>query len=525
MKINIKIFITLSLLILTNQINSKDIPDNIYNVKEYITKTGKLNLITDQLQTLVDECSKTGGGYIYFPSGEYLTGTLTLKDNVFLDIAPGATIYGSTDMKDYPVTGKNRKSLIYSDGANNIGIIGKGVINGQGDTFWRDQKGPLIRPDRFLLFENSKNIFIEDIKLTNSPNWNLEVRLCDGVWIEGLSIINDRKSPNTDGIDPVSSKNVFISNCYIDTGDDGICPKSIGDIPNENLTVTNCIIISDDSAIKLGTRSETYIRDAVFSNIVIKNTDYGIAFYAKDGGVFENIRFSNIHIESTYGDNADSTKSSGTYPIFIDLERRNPKTPMGAVRNVVFSNISIDTQDGHCVFLGQPDSKLENIYLSDIQYTVNERRPYKDNYKPRGVKDLKDKAPNDFSHIESYFTFAHIDNLNIDKLTIQDLSDNPNYEKSMIWGYDVHSVVLSNFRNKQTIANKKLPLLYFKESSSVEIKSNSPAPSLSPFLHLEGKNSKNIVTHSNNLLNFNKLFSYSDDFATSELIDINNITN
>jgi len=494
-----------------------------YNVNEYIKSTGKSNLITTQLQNLIDKCSEAGGGYIYFPAGEYLTGTIELKDNTYLELTPGATLYGSTDMKDYPVVGKNNKSLIYANGANNIGIIGNGTINGQGDSFWRNKEQPYIRPDRFILFENSSNIKIENVLITNSPNWNIEVRLCDWVWIDGISIVNERKSPNTDGIDPVSSKNVFISNCYIETGDDAICPKSIGNTPNENLVVTNCIIISDDSAIKLGTRSETYIRDALFSNIIIKNTEYGIAFFAKDGGTFENIRFDNIHIQSTIDMQADSTKPMGTYPIFIDLEKRSPEAKLGSIKNVFFNNITIDSQDGHCVFLGQPDSKFENINLSNIDFTLHQRKPYDDNRKPRGVKNLKDKAANDFSHIASHFTFAYIDGLNIDNLSIHDLSTNANNERHMIWGYDVNQITISDFKNYQLVANKKLAQFHFKESTSVEVKSCTPAFSVSSFMCLEGERTKNVVLHNNNFLKLKTIVELGKTVQSKELIELNNL--
>ena len=82
--------------------------------------------------------------------------------------------------------------------------------------------------------------------MLNSPNWNLELLNCDWAWIDGVSMISDLNSPNSDGIDPTSSSHVYISNCYFELGDDAICPKSRGTKPTEYVVVENCIIKSKD---------------------------------------------------------------------------------------------------------------------------------------------------------------------------------------------------------------------------------------------------------------------------------------
>ena len=38
----------------------------------------------------------------------------------------------------------------------------------------------------------------------------------------------------------------------------------------------------------------------------------------------------------------------------------------------------------------------------------------------------------------------------------------------MIWGYDVHEFAISGFKNKLVVENRELPLLHFKESSSIQ---------------------------------------------------------
>ncbi len=48
----------------------------------------------------------------------------------------------------------------------------------------------------------------------------------DVITITGITIGNPSDSPNTDGIDPDSRRNVFISNSSISVGDDCVCIKS-----------------------------------------------------------------------------------------------------------------------------------------------------------------------------------------------------------------------------------------------------------------------------------------------------------
>lgn len=496
-------------------ITSFSLQAQIYNVRDFIDSPDRTTKITTQIQQLIDSCHANGGGEIYFPAGEYLTGTIVLKDNVFLNISSGATIYGSKDMVDYLDT--KLQSLIFADGADNVGIFGQGTINGQGDSFWRDKEHPYTRPDRFVLFQHCTNVKINDIFLINSPNWCIDVRFCDGVWIDGVRIYNERKSPNTDGIDPVSSKNVFISNCYIETGDDAICPKTRGDQPLENLVVTNCILISDDSAIKFGTRSDSDIRNVVFSNIIIRNSDYGIAFFAKDGGTFENIRFNNIHIETTKNQAYDITKPMGNYPIFLDLERRYAESKLGAVRNIYFNDITIDTHDGHCMFLGQPDSKLENIQLTNISYVLHNRYSFDGKRKPRGVRHLKDKAANDYAHIAAHFSFAHIDGLQIENLFIKDVAEQSQHERRMVWGYDVHNVSINQFSNRVAKINTYTPQIHFNDATYIDLTNCSPVVSDSPFLFLEGKRTANIYLQNNKLDHLKQVVEGGKGFDLKEI--------
>jgi hypothetical protein len=498
-----------------------DTPTSVYNVKERIPEAGKSILITGQIQALIDECSEQGGGYIYFPAGEYLTGSLILRDNTFLYLTPGATLFGSTEISHYTEAAGN--SLIYAGGSSNFGIMGQGTINGNGDFFWRGKERPYDRPDRFLLFEDCRDIRISGITFLNSPNWNLELRRCDFAWIDGVSMICEMDAPNTDGIDPVSSSHVFISNCYFELGDDAICPKSHGTRPTEFVVVENCVIKSDDSAIKLGTGSEAPIRNLVFNNIIIKDTQYGIALFAKDGGTFENIRFSNITIESARTEDGRTDRPRGSYPIFADIERRRPDSPLSAINDIHFSNITINSHDGHCLFLGQPDRPIEGLHFSDITFRLERHRAFEGNKKPRGNRSLTDRAANDYSHIPSNFTFAHVDGLHIEGLNIQDVDDSGDMERHMVWGYDVHHVLVRGFSNRLRHANNELSQINLRDVSDVEISSSRPTTTSAPFLSLEGAATSGVILMNNNFGKLDRIVGARSEVSDTALTEFNNL--
>ena len=66
----------------------------IYNVLDYGAVADTSVLSTTAIQKAIDECAKNGGGTVCVPSGDYLTASLLLKNNVNLRLEGGATLYG-----------------------------------------------------------------------------------------------------------------------------------------------------------------------------------------------------------------------------------------------------------------------------------------------------------------------------------------------------------------------------------------------------------------------------------------------
>jgi hypothetical protein len=393
-------------------------PYPVFEPAAYGAKADRRTNDAAAIQKAIDACARAGGGMVYFGAGNYLSGTIVLKSNVTLHLSPGATLWGSRRIQDYsPV------HLIYAQGAENITIEGQGTINGNGDAFWEpDFRAKAERPMQMIELVSCRNVRIRDVRIRNTPAWGIHPWDCDGVFIRGISMITDMRGPNTDGIDPDSSRNVLISDSYIEGGDDAICLKTTRRQDGkpapacEHVTVTNNVLISDDSAIKLGTASYGDFRDCTFSNNVITGTRYGIAMYIKDGALVEGIQFSNITIDtsvSLYNQRTNSKREWVEYPIFLDLEKRNEDSVLSRIRDVSFSDINIRGK-GRVLVGGLPDRPLENLSFRNVTMRMTGFETVEKQKKPRGVAKIRPSTPEtDYSNVPSAMIFANVRGLNL----------------------------------------------------------------------------------------------------------------
>ncbi len=499
----------------------------VYNVRQYGAVGDSERLDTKAVQEAIDACSESGGGTVYFPEGTYLVGTVILRSNVTLHLESGAKILGSPSLDHY-----DPPHLIYADNAQNIAITGRGVIDGQGQSFW-DLEGELTatedyralkRPAMMVELEACQDVLIKGVTLQNSPSWALNLVGCDRVTVDGVSIINPRKGPNTDGLDIVSSSNVFVSNCYIDGGDDCICLKArLKNKPVENVTVTNCVLISDDSAIKFGTRSTGDIRYCVFSNIVIRNTQYGIGFYMKDGGIYEDIQFENIIIENCRDPRQKLDYYpqvpggvGGVYTIFMDVEPRTDTSKVGSIRNIVFSDISMNTDGGNCLIQGMPDRPIEDVTFNNVRMRVATTGDFSKRHKPRGVKNMP-LSPNDYAYVPSLFAFAHVRGLTLTNLQVEVVDPHPAHEQHAIYGTNLEGVIVDGFKGRQAVPDGKLAVIQLEQSRNVFISGSKALPGSGCFLQLTGSDTRGISLIGNDLSEAKKAFELAKGIRSKVL--------
>jgi len=254
-------------------------PSPFFNVTDYGAVGNGTTLCTKAIQKAVDACATAGGGTVYIPAGKYLSGAIFLKSNVTLNVSEGATLLASKNFEHFPpfkpgwrIQSDDTRvsSLITGCDLENVAVTGRGTLNGQGRVWWdafnkdkssEDGEQKILshgRP-RVINLYRCRDVLIECVKIINSPSWTAHLVGCDNVVVDGISIVNPEEGPNTDGVNPESCRNVRISNCFIDTGDDCITLKSGRDEegrlkarPTENVAITNCIMYKGHGAVVIG---------------------------------------------------------------------------------------------------------------------------------------------------------------------------------------------------------------------------------------------------------------------------------
>ncbi|KAJ6850256.1 putative polygalacturonase [Iris pallida] len=261
-----------------------------------------------------------GGAQLFVPAGRWLTGSFVLISHLTLSLDKDAVIIGSTDPSDWPIIdplpsygrgrelpGRRHQSLIYGYNLTDVIITGEnGTIDGQGIVWWDWFHNKTLNYTRPHLVElmYSTGVVISNLTFTNSPFWAIHPVYCSYVHIKNVTILAPPDSPNTDGIDPDSSDNVCIEDCYIRTGDDVIVIKSGWDEygisfgrPSTNITIRRIVGQGHSGAgISFGSEMSGGISDVRAEDIHLFNSLHGIRLKTSPGrgGYIRNIYISGV---------------------------------------------------------------------------------------------------------------------------------------------------------------------------------------------------------------------------------------
>lgn len=323
----------------------------VYARDHLITQYGAVadgkTINTKYIQKAIDEASAEGGGRVIVPAGNFMTGSLFLKSGVDLHVELGAVLLGSHSTNDYQKLA-GRAALIIAEAQDHISISGEGIIDGQGqellvDIFQKLRSGEakdnpiwlVKRPEygraMVLYLKGCHNVSVTDITLKNASNWVQDYRECVDVVINRITV-QSTAYWNNDGLDITDSKNVRITNCFINATDDALCLKS--ENPNsacENIFVDSCTLRSSANGLKFGTANAGGFKHIKVRHLTVYDTyRSAIALESVDGGVMEDIDIQYVDAKNT--GNA----------IFIRRGHRNTNGTVGTAKNIYIAHVKVE---------------------------------------------------------------------------------------------------------------------------------------------------------------------------------------
>ena len=395
---------------------SLKIPDfencKVFDITEFGAVTGDQQKTTDAIAKAIDEANLVGGGTVFIPEGEWLTGKIHFKSNVNLHLAKGAVLHFSDNPTDYlPAVHTtweglecyNYSPLIYAYQCQNIAITGEGELKAK-MKIWREwfDRPPAhmnslkrlynlasynypveerimvndsshLRP-HFIQFNRCQNVLLEGLKITNSPFWTIHPYLCKDVLIRKIHVF--AHGHNNDGVDPEMSQNVVIENCVFDQGDDAIAIKAGRNqdawrlnTPSKNIVIRNVTVKNGHQLVAIGSELSGGIENVLIDSCnVVQGADLRHLLFIKTnerrGGFVRNIYLQNT--------SAGKIKN-GILGIETDvlyqwkdlvptIERR--LTPISDIflKNVHASNVQFITR-----IMGQEELPVINVVLNEVQ--------------------------------------------------------------------------------------------------------------------------------------------------------------
>jgi len=366
----------------------------IFNVRQFGAKGDGTTLDTEAIQKALDKCGRTGDGTVELPAGTYLSKPLTMSSKTTLLLDDGATLLASPLQSDFLKGGgdwlkvKNGGDFIpfiSGRGLTNVTITGKGTVDGNGAVWWEEAEKArqkvagftLPRPN-LIVFSRCKNLRLTGIKLANSPKFHFVPTDCEDVTVEDVTVVSPVGAANTDGIDPSNCRNVTITRCTIDTGDDNIAIKSGKKVEGhefgcENITVTDCTFLHGHG-MSIGSESVGGVRNLVVRNCRFDGTENGLRIKSRrgKGGTVQDVSYSDITMTNVYPAISFvcyyQDSSQAKYPKDDPAQPVTDTTPF--FRNIRISNVTAASTKDAGLIVGLPESMITNVMLENVRITA-----------------------------------------------------------------------------------------------------------------------------------------------------------
>jgi len=283
---------------------------------------------------------------LYFGPGVHETTGIEVKSGQTVYLAGGAILKAKLKPGDKGVYNEQWK-VVFHNGAvfglkqvDHVRICGRGIVDAS----------DIPHPGwPMLVFDGAHHVQIEGITLRNSSNWNFVMGKSEDVEVRDVRIISGRL--NSDGINSVNSRRVYIHDCFVRNHDDSIAVKTTAPaIPAEDIRVEDCTIWND-WGFALGVTYETRspVRNIVFkNNDIVFSRHWIFGIHVSDGSLVENITFADTFVSNLDGiTNAAGTPQAWLCPspmLFrgtIQQDCWGHDAERGRVRNVLIDGVTL----------------------------------------------------------------------------------------------------------------------------------------------------------------------------------------
>ena len=171
-----------------------------------------------------------------------------------------------------------------------------------------------------------QRVLIKGVTVQNSPKFHIVPQRCSHVVIDGVTVRCPWNAQNGDGIDLMQCREVLVTGCTVDVGDDGICLKGgvgaegVKYGPCEHLLITDNTVFHAHGGFVIGSEFSGGMFDIVVRNNTFSGTDTGLRFKsgAGRGGKTRGIHISDIFMSDIKGEAITFETSEMIHDITVD---------------------------------------------------------------------------------------------------------------------------------------------------------------------------------------------------------------
>ncbi|MCZ7447979.1 glycoside hydrolase family 28 protein [Agrobacterium rhizogenes] len=343
------------------------------------------------------------GGTLRLGPGIWTAFPVRLKSDMTLHLAEGAVLRAPSIRSGWPIlpardeAGRMLGSWeglpdacfaapVHAIGADSLVIEGRGILDGSGDKgdwwSWPKETRNGARRPRGLHLVSCRKIRLLGFTIRNAASWTIHPQGCEDLTAAALTIIAPHDSPNTDGFNPESCRNVMISGVRFSVGDDCIAVKAGKRGPDgeddhlaetRGIGVRHCLMQRGHGGLVIGSEMSGGVHDVTVEDCDMIGTDRGLRLKTRRGrgGIVSNITMRRVLLDGVQ----TALSANAHYHCDADghddwVQSRNPApvndgTPF--IDGITVEDVEIrNLAHAAGVFLGLPEAPIRNIVLRNL---------------------------------------------------------------------------------------------------------------------------------------------------------------